>query len=416
MNSDDPPWDARNDDPDPIMPPPSEEWQRAHPGWEDPKRWKNGKRPNGEDHELPQVEWRDERLSDWADRIVPDRRWIIPDWIPRDQVTGIYGTSGINKTDFFVQLLMARAAGLVFIGYQLEPGPVYGLFCEDTREEIFRRASRIAAHYGRSLADFPDFHFASLVGLDDPEFMSFDGNRMAVGAALLRFDRKIVELGATLATLDTVAHFFGGSEVVRREVTKFIRKLDAISIVRGAAIVFSAHPSVRGRASGTMESGSTGWEAGVRARNSIHDPGIEDDEGPAPKLGTDRRILTRQNSNYARPGETIELVWRDGVFTTAALDPEQAAKRQRGPGRDAACEERFFELLTKIGAQGEYVQTIKTSPRYAPRVFVGRPDGKTFSEAEYSRAMQRLFVSNRLRVEPFGPPSRCKTKLVEVQL
>jgi hypothetical protein len=56
-----------------------------------------------EDHGLPQVVWRDVRLSDWADRQVPEREWIVPDWIPCEQVTGLYGIGGINKTDFVMQ-------------------------------------------------------------------------------------------------------------------------------------------------------------------------------------------------------------------------------------------------------------------------------------------------------------------------
>jgi len=247
------------------------------------------------EHHLPEIQWHDEKLSDWAEREIPDRRWLVPEWIPREQVTGLYGVGGINKTDFLVQLHLAKSAGLPFLGFKLEPGPTYGLFCEDTSEEIVRRAARISAHYGKSLADFPDFHFASLVGLDDPEFVIFEGTQMKVTEALLRFDRKITTLGAVLATLDTAPHFFGGNEVVRREVTKFLRKLDAISIARGCGMLYTAHPSVRGKSSKTFDSGSTGWEGSARARISIHDPGTqEDDEGSAgPRPATDRRILTR---------------------------------------------------------------------------------------------------------------------------
>jgi hypothetical protein len=52
--------------------------------------------------------------------------------------------------------------------------------------------------------------------------------------------------------------------------------------------------------------------------------------------------------------------------------------------------------------------------RYAPKVFARRPDGRTFSAAEYARAMQRLFVAKQLRLEPFGKPSEDKKRLVEV--
>jgi RecA-family ATPase len=227
----------------------------------------------------------------------------------------------------------------------------------------------------------------------------------------------IMQLGAKLAALDTAPDFFGGNEIGRRDVTRFVRKLDAVSITRGCAIVFTAHPSVRGRSQGTFDSGSTGWEAKVRARLSLHDPGDEgeDEDKRTPRPPTERRILTRQKANYARPGETIELICRNGVYTTAALDPEQAGLRDREPSRDAACEARFLELLAKVRDQGSYVHDANNVPsRYAPLVFTKRSDGVTYSKAEYARAMQRLFVAGRLRLEPFGKPADEKRRLVEV--
>jgi RecA-family ATPase len=380
---------------------------------DDPDAWLQARLREDASHVLPDVEWHDVRLSDWANREVPERTWVMPDWIPREQVTGLYGIGGINKTDFLAQLLMASTAGLPFLGYQLTAvGPVYGLFCEDTEAEIVRRATRIAAHYGRSLADFPDFRFASLVGFDDPEFMAFNGPKPHCCALTGRS----CSLAPSLPR-STAPDFFGGTEISRRDVTRFVRKLDAVSITRRCAILFTAHPSVRGRSQGTFDSGSTGWEAKVRARLSLHDPGDEDDgdgkRGPRPP--TERRTLTRQKANYARPGETIELICRNGVFTTAALDPEQAGLRDRGPSRDAACETRFLELLAKVRDKGSYVHDASNVPsRYAPQVFTMRPDGVPFSKAEYARAMQRLFVAKRLRLEPFGKPADGKRRLAEV--
>jgi RecA-family ATPase len=384
------------------------------------------KRPNGYDnddsrhaaeHTLPEIIWRDQMLSNFNGQEIPERLWVVPDWIPREQVTGLYGVAGINKTDFILQCQMARSEGLVFLGHKLEAGPTYGLYCEDTVYEIVRRAGRIAGNYGRTLADFSNFHFASLVGLDDPEFVYFDGNLMRLTESLLRFDRKIVELNAGFAVLDTAPHFFGGNEVTRREVTKFVRKLDAISITRVCGILFSAHPSIRGKNSKTFDSGSTAWEAGVRSRLSLHDPGERyDDEGTGPPLATDTRILTRWKSNYARSGETLELVCRDGFFKPAAVDAEKAANHQRGPARDAACDATFLRLIRDVDRSGRYVNNAETSPsRYAPRVFNGMAEGKEYSIPEFKRSMARLFDEERIRMEPFGPPSKGWKRIAAVR-
>lgn len=355
-----------------------------------------GREPDDIDkHELPDIPWLDRRLSDWDDREIPDRLWVVPDWIPREQVTGIYGPPGVNKTDFLIQLLMALSEGLVFMGYQLERLPVFGLFCEDTETEIARRASRIAEHYGMLLGEFRDFHFASLVGYDDLEFVTFEQNRMLEGRALKRFDMKIEQEGAAFACLDTAPHFFGGSEIDRRQVSRFLRKLDAISIGRKCGIAITAHPSARGRASGRMESGSTGWEGGVRARIALTKPDQENAEDGKPPPDTKDRLLTLWKSNYAPPGRALDLVCERGVFTTAALDSEKV--RARGPERNAACEEKFLALLDAVFKIGGYVNDSANQPsRYAPAVFAARPDGKTFSKPEYKRAMDRLLATGKL--------------------
>jgi RecA-family ATPase len=315
---------------------------------------------------------------------------------------------------------MATSLGLVFCGYELTRGPAYGLFCEDTEEEIVRRASRIATYYGRGLADFPDFHFASLVGFDDTEFVTFDGPKLIAGPALRKFDRAIVEYHARIAALDTAPDFFGGEEVSRRQVSQFIRRLDAVSMTRHCAMLFTAHPSVRGAASGTLDSGSTGWGGKVRARLSLHDPG-EEDEDPdeaaerrrkrQPLLSTDRRILTLQKANYARQGQTIDLVCRNGVFRPAELDPERV--KTRGTGRDEEVEAKFLELLDKVAREGGYVNDATNGGNYAPKVFAGRPDRGRISKPEFYRAMQRLRVAGRIRLVPHGPASRGTMKWVE---
>jgi len=373
--------------------------------------------------QLPSVPWHVSRMSDAAKIEPAPRRWILPDWIPREQVTGLYGATGVNKTDFLLQLLMANSFGLNFLGYELAPVPVYGLFCEDTFDEIIRRAARIADHYNRNLRDFRDFHFASLVGVDETEFVTFEHGKLTALPSLLRFDYEVEQCNAKLAVLDTGPDFFGGNEVVRREATQFVRKLESVSMVRDCAIVLSWHPSVRGAKEGTLDSGSTGWGAKLRARVSLEDPGPEDQQDDdkrrrGPVQRTDRRILTRQESNYAKPGETLDLVCINGVFTLPTVD----GQRQAGPAvskaaQDAACDARFLELLRKVKAQGDRVHNSSNNPsRYAPAVFAKRPDGRGFSKLEYGRAMQRLFVAGRIRLETFGPPSKPSDRLAEVEL
>lgn len=392
----------------------------ARPGWRRPseQRSRSPQADEGLEDQLPTIEWQDECIADGAGIVLPERQWIVPEWIPTEQVTGFYGIGGINKTDFLLQLMMAASRGLPFLGLMLPRVPAYGLFCEDTSAELYRRAARIAGHYGLSLAGFPDVHFASLVGFRDTEFVTFDGPQMLIRPALVRFYKGVVNYQAKLGVLDTAPDFFGGNEISRREVSQFVRALDGISMHCGCAVVFSAHPSVRGQESGTLDSGSTGWGAKVRARLSLHDPGEDEDEDAEaerrrlrlPPKRTDKRILIRQKSNYAEQGAMLELLVRDGVFTPAALD----AHRPSGAPRSAQVDEKFQELIPLAEKVINYVTHVRQAENYAPRVFARRKDSGGFSEAEFARAMRRLLEAGRVRVELFGPPSRGRVKLVIV--
>jgi RecA-family ATPase len=88
--------------------------------------------------------WIDEQLSDWANRDIPPQDRVMEGWIPSGQCIGLYGVAGILKTRLLIQLLLAKSKGLTFLGIELQAGPVYGLFGDDTREEIVRRPTRIA--------------------------------------------------------------------------------------------------------------------------------------------------------------------------------------------------------------------------------------------------------------------------------
>jgi hypothetical protein len=351
--------------------------------------------------------WKLDRLDLWAGRLIPAREWIMENWIPRGQTTGLYGVSGVYKSTFLIQLMMAAAAGLYFCGLPITEVPVYGLFCEDTVVEVVRRATHIAHFYGVDFSRFGNFHFASLVGVMGSELLSFehsDGYKLGPAYGLL--ENQLAALRPGLVILDTLPDFFGGDEINRRQTSIFIRMLDAISIRFECAIVCAAHPSMRGRSSRRFDSGNTGIEGKMRARLSLHDPGDgdeDDNESPEERAHrialnpTDKRILTRQNSNYAKPGETIELIVKDGVFTPAALDPNN----QSGPTRTLAARAKFLECLRAVKQEGRYVHDVPNSPaRYAPKVFRSHPLNRQskYTVRDFEDAMRELLGGTPQRI------------------
>ncbi len=50
------------------------------------------------------------------DKPVPERRWIVPHWIPHGQTTMLSGEGGIGKTIAAMELATACAAGRPWFG------------------------------------------------------------------------------------------------------------------------------------------------------------------------------------------------------------------------------------------------------------------------------------------------------------
>ena len=365
--------------------------------------------------------WEQTQLSTWADRDTPDREWIMEDWIPRGQTTGLYGVSGVLKTTWLLQLMLCASSGLSFCGLPLTPTTCFGLFCEDTRDEILRRARRIAKHYNHGLDYFPNFHFASLVGQMDSELLMFDSGKREVGPAFHQFSQEIEQYRPGLVVLDSYRFFWRqrSRPPTNLAIHPHARRL---GMTHNCALVCAAHPSVRGRASRRLDSGNSSIEGKMRARLTIHDPGDEtndDEDESGEELAfriatnpTDRRILTRVNSNYAKPGETIPLIVRDGIFVPEAIDPKTA--KLRGPYRAQAVKNLFLDLLAQLKKEGRYVNNTPTHPEFfAPRAFAPHPLNKKLgaNKKEFEKAMIELLAAGKIRLERVGPPSKSHREL-----
>jgi hypothetical protein len=85
--------------------------------------------------------WTLSRPSDWVDRIVEPRIFIMEDWLPLGEYVSLYGVAGARKTDFILQTLMAASLGLPFCGYPMGHYVTMGLFCEDSEVITIRNGT-----------------------------------------------------------------------------------------------------------------------------------------------------------------------------------------------------------------------------------------------------------------------------------
>jgi hypothetical protein len=328
-------------------------------------------------------------------RVIPDRRWIVPDWLPSGHVTLNFGDGGTGKTLLAQQLMTSCATGHPWCGLPVESSKALGIFCEDSDDELHRRQLAICDVYGLSLRDLRDMRWCSGVGADN-SLCTFDGSgRIHETARFQQVRQAAIDFGARLVVIDGAADTFSGDENSRAQVRAFLGTLlTGLAQDIGGAVLLNAHPSRAGlSATGDLDGGSTAWSNSVRSRWSLARPKAEDGCDTDP----DARVLTRRKANYASIGDTIRVRWASGVLGPGASST--------GPAGGSAADATFMDLLARMAAEGRPVSDSPASPaNYGPRIFASRPDCQGFTRRDFEAAMGRLFAAGAIRMTEYGRP------------
>tara|TARA_R110002126_G_scaffold2345_12_gene13532 strand:+ start:1210 stop:3288 length:2079 start_codon:yes stop_codon:yes gene_type:complete len=342
--------------------------------------------PNAETEARPKV-LRTIYLPALHMRPVPERRWIVPDWLPVRQVTLNYADGGVGKTLLAMQLMAATALAKSWCGLAVQPCPSVGLFSEDDETELHIRLDAIRRHYGAEFTDMGDVHPIDATGADNI-LAHFDGNHMTPTPRFQQLRECALDTGARLVVIDTAATTFGGNENDRSQVTQYVGTLlTSLAHDIDGAVLLNAHPSRSGMATGSLDSGSTGWSNSARSRWAMTRPEGEDGK---PQMDSSERILTRRKSNAAAAGETLALAWQQGVFA-----PKTAPDGMGHASRKDAAEAAFLAAL-KVSPRPVF-----TDPRtsnYAPRVFQMTPIAADYRVPELAEAMRNLMARGRVIV------------------
>ncbi len=252
---------------------------------------------------------------------IPERRWIVPDWLPCGHVTGDYGDGGTGKTLLAQQLMTACATGAPWCGLLVRRCRTLGLFCEDDPDELHRRQEKINRAVGMNFSDLDGVRWISGVGADNVLVNFTTDGRMQRTDLFDRLQRAAIEHGAELVVLDTAADLLGGNENDRSIVRRFIGQLNALALAIGGAVLLNCHPSRAGLASGNLRRRLDGVEQldalALDARTPEGDDGEMQD--------TNERILCRVKANYAAIGATVRLRWAGGA-SNAAGAPRRARR------------------------------------------------------------------------------------------
>jgi RecA-family ATPase len=344
-------------------------------------------------------------IGTWQNQPVPERVWTVKERIPGNNVTLLSGEGSIGKSILSLHLSIAIVLGRDWLQSLPDPGPAIVVCCEDDTSELWRRLDLIFQHYGAAYSDFKDLHVLALAGEDALMATPNRNGLMQPTKLFTRVHQAACDIKPRLVVLDNSADIFGGNENDRAQVRQFIGILRGMAIAAGTGVLLTSHPSLTGISSGTGLSGSTAWNASVRSRLYFKRAVTDKDEEPDPDL----RVLEVMKTNYGRPGETITVRWKNGLFLPVGgiSNLEKLAAEQKA-------DQTFLTLLTRFNGQGRNTCEKLNASTYAPTLFAKESEAKEHGirKVDFEAAMRRLFAAGKIRLEPYGAPSKALRRLV----
>jgi RecA-family ATPase len=344
-------------------------------------------------------------IAAWHSVPAPERQWVVRDRVPLLAVTLLSGDGGVGKTILALHLATATALGRDWLNALPEPGAVFVVCCEDDDNELHRRLDRIVAHCDSNFEELAkNMNLISLAGADAVLAAPNSSGLIIPTDRFKQIDKTACDIQPKLIVLDNSADVFAGSENDRAQVRQFITLLRGMAIRANAGLLLTSHPSLTGINTGTGLSGSTAWNASVRARLYFKRAVTEKDEEPDPDL----RVLEVMKANYGPIGETIQVRWKDGLFLPVGgiSNLEKLAAEQKA-------EQTFLTLLERFNGQGRNTCEKSSAHNYAPTLFAKENEAKQLGirKADFEVAMRRLFAADKIHLKPYGPPSKGTSRL-----
>jgi archaellum biogenesis ATPase FlaH len=337
---------------------------------------------------------------------VPPRRWLWENWIPDRVVTLLTGDGGTGKSLMAMQLAVSVALGRDFMGVPMAPRRVLYLAAEDDLDELHRRTAAILEAEGADFADLDDRLVFRVVSGEEALLVTLDrqGRRLVATALYDNLRAWSRDNGAQVVIVDTAADTFGGVEIDRAQVTRFVRLLEAIARDTSGAVILVAHPSVAGIKDRTGISGSSAWRNASRSVLWLRKPDDDEATGQAKR---DQRVLERMKANLAPAEGVLRVLWHEGRFVLDG-DGETGA-----PNFDSlVIEAKVLNALRGAVDGGRQPSPSKNSVDYAARMLHGWPALRDLTISQIERALRSMAGKNETRVAVVGAPSRSRQVLV----
>jgi hypothetical protein len=194
--------------------------------------------------------------------------WRVDGWFPERTVTLLAANGGVGKSNLSLQMGVALAQGLEFLGLQTKPSRVLVISGEDEARTVHFRVANICKDLGVSVSELD----GSMIVYD---MTQTDCVLWRDGAATERMQwlaDAVVRHRAEAVVIDNASDVFADNENDRTAVRGFMRCLNMIAGHTNCAMLLLAHvdkASVRvgaGNESLSTYSGSTAWNNSARSR------------------------------------------------------------------------------------------------------------------------------------------------------
>lgn len=335
---------------------------------------------------------------DWpvlAPSTPPERDWAIANWIGQGFTTLLSGPGGSGKTAIAQTMLSALSLGYEVIDQVARPRKCLMWFGEDDADEVWRRQIAIAAWMGVPLSDFSNHFYAFPRPSEDITLAHQVNGRLEQTTEYKILCEQIGDLKAEVVCLDSIARIYGGAENDRHQVTQFVAWLNAAGKPTKAAMLPIGHPA---KAEGSEFSGSTAWEASVRARLyfGFRLPDQKDDPENPPD--TNLRILAKRKTNYSVK-DFRQVKYQDGAMIPMTPDPNIPT----GGKSIAFLADEALHVMRRLTTMGIEVSHSPQSSGYLPKAAraTGLLNG-SLTESDIKRGLGELLKTGRVRIDTVG--------------
>ncbi len=338
------------------------------------------------------------------------------------------GETGLRIRATYAEALDAarREIERSFFGLPVARRRVLYLSCEDRGDVLHWRLARICAYLGVNLADLHGWlEIVDLVGRDSVLWERDPRTGYTATPAYGRLAERMREYGAEAIIIDGITDTYGGNEVTRHEVKRYINTIVSLLPPQGAVLLIGHIDKLTAKAGTSSEgySGSTGWHNACRARWFLYPETMQGDDGDR-RERTGDLILELQKSNLGRTDQSMRFRWDEeahlflgeyvnpSAFDRKHQDREERAGIQRA---FAGCAVNAPPLIVPAAMQGprtsfhvlslrpEFPETLRAGSgamRRFRRQIEELRQSRAIAESEYRRSNRHL--AEQLVLTPEG--------------